>query len=52
MLVKKENTEFNSNLAESQDNPKHIEIKDRQGITDEFQNKKMLMIVLKLYRIS
>ena len=36
MLVKKENTDFNPNLPESQDNPKHVEIKDRQGINDEF----------------
>ena len=36
MLVKKENTEFNPNLPESHDNLKHIEIKDRQGINDEF----------------
>ena len=33
MLVKKENTEFNPNLPESHDN---VEIKDRQGINDEF----------------
>ena len=36
MLVKKENTDFNPNLPESHDNLKHIEIKDRQGINDEF----------------
>ena len=36
MLVKKENTEFNPNLPESHDNLKHVEIKDRQGINDEF----------------
>ena len=35
-MLKKENTEFNPNLPESQDNPKQIEIKDRQGINDEF----------------
>ena len=60
MLVKKENTEFNPNLPESQDNPKHIEIRAVKvsmtnfiGHSNKFmQNKKMLMIVLKLYRIS
>jgi len=36
MLVKKENTDFNPNLPESQDNLKHVEVKDRQGINDEF----------------
>ena len=36
MLVKKENTEFNPDLPESQDNPKHVEIKDSQGSNDEF----------------
>ena len=36
MLVKKENTEFNPNLPESQDNAKHIEIRDCPGINDEF----------------
>ena len=36
MLIKKENTDFNPNLPESQDNLKHVEIKDRQGINDEF----------------
>ena len=59
MLVKKENTEYNPNLPESHDIAKHIEIKDRQSFNDEFhrvfqklmQSKKMLMIVLKLYRI-
>jgi len=37
MLIKKENTEFNPNLPESHDNLKHIEIKDRQGINDDFR---------------
>ena len=36
MLVKKDNPEFNPNIPESQDNVKQIEIKDRQGINDEF----------------
>ena len=36
MLVKKENAEFNPNLPESPNNLKHVEIKDRQGINDEF----------------
>ena len=36
MFVKKENTDFKPNLPESQDNLKHVEIKDRQGINDEF----------------
>ena len=36
MLVKKENTKYNPNLPESHENAKHIEIKDRQGINDEF----------------
>merc|ERR1712198_590053 len=36
MLIKKENTDFNPSLPESQDNLKHVEVKDRQGINDEF----------------
>ena len=56
MLVKKENTNYNPNLQESQENAKHIEVKDRQGNNDEFHkafqksmlNKNMLMT----YRIS
>ena len=36
MLVKKDNPEFNPNIPESQNNVKQIEIKDRQGINDEF----------------
>ena len=36
MLIKKENAEFNPNLPERQNNLKHVEIKDRQGINDEF----------------
>ena len=36
MLVKKDNPEFNPNIPESPDNVKQIEIKDRQGINDEF----------------
>ena len=38
MLVKKENANYNPNLPESQENVKHIEVKGRQGINDEFHN--------------
>ena len=36
MLIKKENTNYNPNLPESHENPKFIEVKDLQGINDEF----------------
>ena len=32
MLVKKENTNYNPNLPESQENAQHIEVKDHQGV--------------------
>ena len=38
MLVKKENANYNPNLPESQENVKHIEVKGRQDINDEFHN--------------
>ena len=37
MLIIKQNTNYNPNLPESQENAKHIEIKARQSINDEFQ---------------
>ena len=36
MLIKRENSEYNPNRPESNENAKYIEVKDCQGINDEF----------------
>ena len=39
MLIKKENPNYNPDLQESEENARHIEITNRQGINDEFHKK-------------
>ena len=36
MLIKKENTNYNPNLPESDENVRYTEVTDRQGINEEF----------------
>ena len=36
MLIKKENSDYNPDLLESNENARYVEIKDRQGINNEF----------------
>ena len=36
MLIKKEKSEYNPNLPESNENARYIEIKDHQGINNKF----------------
>ena len=50
MLIKKENTNYNPNLPESDENARYTEVTDRQRIKSV--QSKMLMTVLKLYMIS